>query len=195
MNRDQKSKIIQLVREAELKTNAQIIIIFAERASHYHIIPWIYATLIALPLPLMLYHITGLAITHILTLQLLTFLILWLLISYPPIKLALTPQTHKRARLTQRTRDLIWSYHHLNTHPHPYLLIFIAKNERQAMLKSDIINDINLKKALTPLISLLHEGKKTEAIEKTLSILTPHLETLAPKTSVQNNLQDAPFNL
>jgi putative membrane protein len=195
MNKHEQSTIAALVHQTELQTDAQVIVIFADRASHYRIIPWIYTTLIALPLPFLLYHVTGLTITRLLTLQLLTFLALWLLVSYTPIKLALTPRAHKRARLTQRTRDLIWSYRHLNANPRPYLLVFIAKAERQAMLKSDVLLTNELEKAMQTLTSLLHEGKTSEAIEQVLRELTPRLAILAPKTTAQNSLQDAPFNL
>jgi uncharacterized membrane protein len=184
-------KITELVSNAEKMTDAQIVVLFADRASHYRIVPWIYATLIALPLAFLLYEFTNLPMPVIFTAQLLSFLVIWGVVSEKHVKRILTFPKHKTARITQRTRDLLWSYQNLNANPRPLLLVFIADYERMVGLKSTCLSDEILASAL-PIFTQNYKANPEKAIEAVLANLTPHLALVAPKTGQANGLDDSP---
>lgn len=186
-----------IISNLEAQTDCEILVVKAKRASHYQTVPLIYASLIALPLAWLLYQFTYLAMFWVFIAQFLVFLAIILLCLYEPFKLFITPKLHKQARLNQRARDILWSYHNINRNSKPAILVFIALNERLAIIEGSPLlhNKVKFQEAVNILCSELEKGKLEDGLELALNYLQPHILDKAPKTESVNVIDNKTFEL
>jgi uncharacterized membrane protein len=189
--------IEQIISNFEAETNCEVLVVKAKRASHYQTVPLVYASLIALPLAWLLYECTYIPMVWVFICQFLLFLTILLLCLYEPIKLFITPKIHMQARLNQRARDILWSHHNINRNIKPALLIFIAQNERLAIIESTpLLHDkANFQAAILLLCNELENDNLAKGIEKALTSLKPHIVKIAPKNNDFNNVENKVFEL
>lgn len=167
-----------LIADAETQTDAQILCILATRASHYPTVPWVYATLIALFLPFILYFLTNLDYVVIYNLQLLSFALVFALLQNEALRLRLTPRFHKTARLKQRVKDVLQTQLQLNPSL-KLVVIMVAEKERLCVIQSNL--PLDLAPALMALTAKLGENK-AQVIDAALAVMREDLQRLAPKT-------------
>jgi uncharacterized membrane protein len=179
-------KIKTLIQQAEQETGAQILYVYATRASHYPTVPLLYASLLSLLLPLVLYYVTAWSYLWVYAAQLLCFASVYLILLYEPLRLALTPRFHKKARLKQRVKDLLHTQLALNPNLKTLMVIFIAQVEQLALVESNLTLDLHQETEL--LTQALHTNSLEHGVQQVLSEALPKLKRLAPKTNQKGDL-------
>lgn len=150
------------VQAAEARTTGEIYCVIAEQSSDYGEIPFAWATLASLLAPAILL-ITGVqvsapdlltgwdaanvgraaeaavheALVWTLILQVALFAAVALLVSWSPVRLALTPKSLRRARVRRRAREQFWAKNLHQTRERTGVLIFVSTAEHMAELVAD----------------------------------------------------------
>lgn len=79
------------IHAAEQKTAAEIYVVVAHSADDFRLVPVLWAAVVALILPWILWFAAGLSIAVILPLQVLAFLLVSAVLSYPPLRYRVIP--------------------------------------------------------------------------------------------------------
>ena len=168
---------------AEKKTSGEIFTVVAEASDDYRFIPILWATLIALVVPLPLIFLTLLPASLIFLIQLAIFVILALVLSYPQIKWTVIPHgvLHGAARALSVQQFLAHGLH--TTEQRTGVLIFVSLMERHAEIIADAgisakVDDAVWRDAMDKLVGEIRVGRLAEgliaAIETTGIVLARH---------------------
>ena len=85
------ARLSREIRAAEQKTSAEIYVVVAHSADDFRLVPFLWAAVIALILPWILWFAAGLTIAVILPLQVLAFLVISAVLSHPRIRYRVIP--------------------------------------------------------------------------------------------------------
>ena len=135
---DDRRRIVVAVRKAEQRTAGEFVTVIARRADTYLVVPLIVAATVALVLPGLLWFAGVLrAFVELYALQLGTFIVLALLLSWQRLAVALVPDRIKAERVVRRAREqfLLRGLH--RTHARAGVLLFVAVAERRVELIAD----------------------------------------------------------
>ena len=131
-------RIAEAVRKAEQRTAGEFVTVIAPRSDTYLVMPLLIAGAIALILPgaLWLFDATH-SFGTLYVLQLATFIVLALLLQWPPIAVRLVPERIKAARATRRAREqfLLRGLH--RTRERAGVLLFVSVAEHRVDLIAD----------------------------------------------------------
>jgi putative membrane protein len=134
--------VADAITEAEAGTSGEIIAIIAPASARYLHVPVLWAALAALVLPFPFIYWTWWPIQHIYALQIATFVVLALVLNYPPIRMALVPAAVKRRRAHRRAVEQFLSQNLHTAAGYTGVLIFVSVAERFAEVLADTkIND------------------------------------------------------
>ncbi len=135
---EQQQQVAQRVNDIESQTDAELVCVLASRSDDYYDIPTLWAALIALASPLVLFTTYWWIHTSwILSVQLGVFLTLALILRWPPLLMYCIPKSvrHWRASNLARRQFLEQNLHH--TKGETGVLIFISKAERYVEIIAD----------------------------------------------------------
>jgi len=88
---DEHARLSHEIRTAEDKTAAEIYVVVAHSADDFRLVPFLWAAVVALILPWILWFAAGLSIAVILPLQVLAFLVVSAVLSHPRIRYRVIP--------------------------------------------------------------------------------------------------------
>jgi len=137
LNEADRGRIRQAVAAAEAKTAGEIFTVVAEESDDYRFIPILWATLIALIVPLPLIFLTLWPASLIFLIQLAAFVVLALVFSHPAVRPAVVPPgvKHGAARALAVRQFLAHGLH--TTEARTGVLIFVSLVERHAEIIAD----------------------------------------------------------
>ncbi|MEM8645627.1 MAG: TPM domain-containing protein [Pseudomonadota bacterium] len=167
LNKQVQARISDEINAAEKRTSGEIVAVVAPNSDDYLHVPLLWAAVVALILPLLLFQFTSLAGDTIYFLQLLCFLGVTLVLSVPFIRYRIVPRglAHKRAHRHALDQFLSQDLH--TTQNRTGVLIFVSVAERYG----EIIADEGIYQKVSPevwdqaLAALLGHLKKKEVEE------------------------------
>lgn len=132
-------EVAQTIAEVERGTDAELVTVLARRADHYTYVPTLWAAAAALLTPGVLALATPLwlGLWDVMIAQWLVFVVLALLLRWPPLMYRLIPRRlqHWRAGNLARRQFLEQNLHH--THGETGVLIFVAEAEHYVEILAD----------------------------------------------------------
>ena len=138
INKQQQAKVTQAIELAEKATDAELVTVLAGESDDYYFIPTMWAALISLVTPAVLFQTNlWLSQSDILWVQLVEFMALALVFRWRPLKHLLVPKQvkHSRAALVAKEQFLAQGLHH--TQGETGVLIFVSEAERYAEILAD----------------------------------------------------------
>ena len=187
-------RIRQAVAAAEAKTAGEIFTVVAEESDDYRFIPILWATLLALIVPLPLIFFTLLPASLIFLIQLGVFVVLALVFSHPAVRPAVVPAAvkHGAAEALAVRQFLAHGLH--TTEARTGVLIFVSLAERHAEIIADAgisakVDEAVWRAAMDKLLTEVRAGRLADglvaAIESTGAVLARHFP---PRAGDQNEL-------
>lgn len=137
VSEDEAQRVQAAITVAERTTSGEIVAMITARSSSYAHVPFLWAALAALAVPLPLIHWTWWPIQHIYMLQLAVFAALVLLVSWQPIRLRLVPASIKRTRAHRRAIEQFLAQNLHTTAGRTGVLIFVSVAERYVEIVAD----------------------------------------------------------
>ncbi|MFZ0425513.1 MAG: TPM domain-containing protein [Xanthobacteraceae bacterium] len=183
------------IREAEKKTSGQIVCVLARSSSGYGYIPILWASLLALLTPWPLIYFTPWSVQRIFLLQLVVFLVIGVVASFTPLRLALVPRAIKRARAHREALEQFVVRGITRTRNRTGVLIFVSIAERYARIIADEgiaakVPNSEWQEAVDALTGHMRDGRIaagfTAAVERCGAVLATH----APADGSPNELPD-----
>ncbi|HVZ14110.1 MAG TPA: TPM domain-containing protein [Bauldia sp.] len=191
-----RTRIRDAVAAAEANTSGEIFPVVAEASDDYRLVPILWATIIALIVPLPLIFLTLWPASLIFLVQLAAFVVLAVVFSLDAIRPLLLPQSVKReaARALAIRQFMAHGLH--TTELRTGVLIFVSLAERHA----EIIADEGIARQVDPMVwqnvmerltSAIRAGRLADglvaAIGETGAVLTQHFP---PRSGDRNELPD-----
>jgi putative membrane protein len=178
-------RIAAAIGAAEQCTSGEIVCALARRSSDYAYVPPLWAAFFALvaPWPLMLF--TALHVKTIFAAQIGVFIVSSVIISWPPIRLALTPRLVKKRRAERAAIEQFFARGVAGTAGRTGVLIFVSFAEHYARIIADDglsgkISDDEWEAALAPLLTSLGQGRCAEGFVRAIEECARLLARVAP---------------
>jgi putative membrane protein len=130
-------RVAEAITAAEARTSGEIVAVIAPASGSYMYAPFLWAALAALATPFPFIFWTWWPIQHIYALQILVFVALALILTYPPFRLALVPRSVKHARAHQRAVEQFVAQDLYTDTQRTGVLIFVSAAERYAEVLAD----------------------------------------------------------
>jgi putative membrane protein len=162
-------RIAAAIARIETKTSGELVVVVGRAASGYHLVPIVWAALIALALPLPLMAIFTLTARTLYDIEILVFAVLACVLSFGRYRYRLVPGWIKRGRAHEAARDQFLARRISYTHGRTGVLIYVALAERYAELVPDSaiaqqIDDAAFKPVIARLTGKLREGRIAEGL-------------------------------
>lgn len=132
-----RARVAEAIARAEAGTTGEIVAVIAPDSGTYLHVPFLWAALAALAVPLPLIFWTWWPIQTIYLLQLVTFVVLACVLMYRPIRFRLVPWTTKQARAHKRALEQFMAQNLHTMDNHTGVLIFVSVAERYATIVAD----------------------------------------------------------
>ncbi|HVY19986.1 MAG TPA: TPM domain-containing protein [Bauldia sp.] len=133
----ERARVRDAVASAEAKTAGEIFTVVAEQSDDYRFVPLLWAMLAALVVPLPLIFLTLWPASLIFSAQLAGFAVLAIVLSLPPVKMAVVPASVKRDAVRAMAGHQFLAHGLTNTERRTGVLIFVSLVERQAEIIAD----------------------------------------------------------
>ncbi len=138
LTRKEKDLIEEAVRRVELNTRGELVTVIARRSDDYILVPWIWATLIAMMLPGLLELIDARApLASAYISQVTLFVVLLLLLRWQPLKMRLVPKAMKHASARRLAREQFFIQKLHMTRERTGVLIFVSVAEHYVEILAD----------------------------------------------------------
>ncbi len=137
LSRADRQRIETATREAEQHTSGEIVTVMAQRSDDYQFIPVLWATLAALFVPMPLIFLTSLPADLVYLVQLTVFAVLFVLLRWPALRLAVTPRSIKRQRAHRLAMEQFLAQNIHMTDQRTGVLIFLSMAERYIEIIAD----------------------------------------------------------
>jgi putative membrane protein len=189
-----KRRIRDAVAAAEAHTAGEIFTVVAEESDDYRYIPIVWATVAALIVPLPLIFFTLWPASLIYSAQLFTFVVLGIVLSLQPVKLAVVPASIKRDAVRALADRQFLAHGLTTTEDRTGVLIFVSLAERQAEIIADTgiaakVGPEVWEKAMAALLSEVRAGRLAEgliaAVRQSGAVLAEHFP---PRPDDRNEL-------
>ena len=183
LNDQDRTRIRDAIASAEAKTAGEIFVVVARASDEYHLVALLWATLAALCVPLPLVSLTLVPALQIYLAQLAVFVVLSVLLSLPPLHMAVVPLRLKRARAHARAVEQFLAHGLHTTEARTGVLIFVSLAEHYAEIIADsgIAAKVEQRvwdEAMAKLIEETRSGRLAEglmhAIARTSAVLATH---------------------
>lgn len=132
-----RERISRAITTAEKKTSGEIVAVVADRSDDYIFIPFLWAALTALIVPLPLLYFANWPAIHIYIAQLALFAAGGLLVLWTPARLMLVPGAIKRARAHRQAVEQFLAQNLHTTKGRTGVLIFVSVGEHFAEIIAD----------------------------------------------------------
>jgi putative membrane protein len=133
----ERAHIKGVIAEAESRTAGEIFVVVAHASDDYRAIPLLWATLVALILPLPLILFTLLPAVQIYLIQLVVFIAVAIALSHPAVKLLVVPGRIKELHSHRLAVDQFLAHGLHTTEARTGVLIFVSVMERYAEVIAD----------------------------------------------------------
>lgn len=183
------------IRAAEQRTSGQIVCVLAHVSSDYAYVPVLWASALALLAPWPLISFTPWSVQRIYLIQLAVFIVVGLIFSLTPLRLALVPRAIRRARAHRAALEQFVVRRVAHTKNRTGVLIFVSLAERYARIIADDaiaqkVPNSEWQAAIDALIGHVRDGRIAQgfiaAIERCGAVLAAH----APPDGAPNELPD-----
>jgi putative membrane protein len=134
---EDRERISDAIRDAEAKTSGEIVCVLAQASTGSTALPGFLAAVGALMLPWLLVTFTAMPVYRILSVQIMTFIALFGLLSWPPVRLALTPRRVQRAAAYRVAMEQFVIRGLARKKDRTAILIFVSMAERYARIIAD----------------------------------------------------------
>ncbi|MGJ0508805.1 MAG: TPM domain-containing protein [Methylocystis sp.] len=177
--------IVDAIGRAEQRTSGEIVCALARRASDYAYVPPLWAAFFALVSPWPLAVFTDMSAKAIYAAQIAVFVASALIVSWPPIRLKLTPRLVKKRRAERAAVEKFFSHNVAGTRGRTGVLIFVSFAERYARIIADEgldgrISDAEWQAALEPMLTCLGQGRCAEGFVLSIDACAGLLARVAP---------------
>ena len=132
-----RARIVEAIREAELRTSGEIYCAITAASSGYRVFPLAWSAAAALIVPLPLIYLTSWPVLVIYTLQLVAFLGMLYLLTRRGVRHRIVPREVKRARAHQEALRQFTAHGLQHTEGRTGVLIFVSVAERYAEILAD----------------------------------------------------------
>lgn len=138
LSSDEKARIAQAVRRVERTTSGELVTVIARRSDDYTLVPWIWATLLALMLPglLQLFGVQTPFISAYVS-QVVLFVAVLVLLQWSPLKMRLVPNAVKLAHAQRLAREQFFTRQLHKTRDRTGVLIFVSVAEHYVEILAD----------------------------------------------------------
>jgi putative membrane protein len=183
------------IHAAEQRTSGQIVCVLAHASSDYAYVPVLWASAFALLAPLPLISFTPWSVQRIYLVQLAVFIVVGLIFSLLPLRLALVPRAVRRARAHRAALEQFVVRRVAHTKNRTGVLIFVSLAERYARIIADDaiaqkVPNSEWQAAIDALTGHMRDGRIAQgfiaAIERCGAVLAAH----APPDGARNELPD-----
>lgn len=130
-------RVSEAIREAEGRTDGEIVCVVARSSSDYSFYPVVWAALAALCAPWPLIELTRLTVQRIFILQLVVFIAALLVLSLPRLRMLLVPRPVQRGRAHRAAMEQFVIRGMSRTRERTGVLIFVSLAERYARIVAD----------------------------------------------------------
>jgi len=195
ISKEDHAAIAAAIRSAEQRTSGQIVCVLMRSASEYFYVPMLWAALVALVSPWPLIALTQWSVQRIFLLQLAVFAVAVLVLSWPPLRIALVPPPVRRARAHRAAIEQFFARGLTLTRDRTGVLIFVSLAERYARIVADEgiaakVSNREWQVAVDALTAHMRDGRIAQgflaAIERCGAVLAAH----APPTGAGDELPD-----
>lgn len=183
------------IAAAEKRTSAQFVCVLAHASSDYAHIPIIWASVLALLTPWPLIEFTDWSVQKIFLVQLVVFILLALIFSWMPLRLALVPRAVRRVRAHRAALEQFVLRRIAHTKNRNGVLIFVSLAERYARILADEgiaqkVHAAEWQSAIDALISHMSEGRIAAGFTAAIEHCATVLAAQAPPDGSANELPD-----
>ena len=194
LSTEDQETVANAVREVETKTNAELVTVLCARSDEYRYIPLLWASLIALVMPSILYF-TPVAVEWIVWGQLGAFVLVGLILQLGSIRVNLIPRSVRywRASNMARRQFLEQGLHH--TDGETGVLIFVSEDERYVEIlvdrgiSSKISNEV-WGEVVDDFVENVKSGQTLKGFSLCLERVGELLKVAVPKTEDNKNELD-----
>lgn len=133
----ERTRISRAITRAEKRTSGEIVAVVAMASDDYIYIPLLWAALVALAVPLVMFWLTQWPPAHVYALQIAVFAALALCVQWWPLRVALVPRAVKRARAHRHAMEQFLAQNLHTTKGRTGVLLFVSAAERFASVVAD----------------------------------------------------------
>jgi len=196
LTQQDQDRIAAAIRAAEVQTDGEIVCVLARSSADYGLYSVAWAALIALATPWLLVFETTLPVQRILLIQAATFLIFYLLLSWPPVLSRLIPRSIQRTYAYRNAMQQFTIRGLARKANRAGVLIFVSLDERYARIIADQgiadrVDPTVWRGAVKTLTAHIKRGEVAEgfvaALDQCTQILAQHFP---PGTDKANDLPD-----
>jgi putative membrane protein len=195
LSQEDHAAISNAIRDAEGRTNGQIVCVLAHASSEYVHVPILWASALALLAPWPLINFTEWSVQRIFLLQIVTFIVAAFAFSWMPLRLALVPHVVRRERAHRAALEQFVVRGISRTKNRTGVLIFVSLAEHYARIIADEgiaqkVQSSEWQAAIDALTDHMSAGRIaqgfTAAVERCGAVLAAH----APSDGSPNELPD-----
>lgn len=199
LNDAEKSQLREAIRQAEAKTTGEIVTVIAQESGDYFYFPTLWAALLAILSPLLpMIFAVSFAPLGIIELQLLVFVLLALVLRWPPLKMRLVPRTVKQQYCARRAREQFLAQNLHTTRERTGVLLYVSVAERHVELLADAginarVPEGTWDAVVSKLTTTVKAGQVASGFVESVQTIGAQLATHFPAT--ETNLNELPDHL
>jgi putative membrane protein len=187
-----RQRIADAIHAAEAKTSSEIVCVLAQTSSKATVLPALIAAVIALALPWLLVALTAMTVERILLLQAMTFFVLLLLFSVPPVRSALVPARTRRAMAHHAAMEQFVLRGIARKKDRSGILIFVSLAERYARILADEgiaaqVPQAHWQEAIDALIGHMRDGRIADGFVSAINLCGEELARHFPRSSASRD--------
>jgi len=196
LSQEDQEKIAGAIRAAETRTEGEIVCVLARSSADYGLYSVAWSALVALALPWLLVFGTAWSVQRILLMQVVTFFVLYLLLSWPRVIRRLIPRSIMRTYAYRNAMQQFTIRGLARKANRAGVLIFVSLDEHYVRIIADQgiadkVDQAVWRKAVKTLTAHMKRGEITEgfldALDECTRILSEHFP---PSTTKANDLPD-----
>jgi putative membrane protein len=188
--------IIAAVRAAETRTRGQIVCVLARQSCDPAAFVALYAAALALVTPWPLLESTQLSAQVVFAIQIVVFILAFVVLGWTRLGVALTPRAVKRRHAYRRALEQFFVCGLRRTRSRAGVLIFVSLAEHYARIVADEgfdgkVSEEEWRVAIEDMTACLHEGRVTEGFVAAIMRCGDLMAREAPPDGGGNDLPDA----
>ena len=192
---EDRAAIAAAIRTAEQNTSGQIVCVLMRSASEYFYVPVLWAALFGLVSPWPLIVLTEWSVQRIFLAQIAAFAVALMILSWPPLRVALVPRAVRRARAHRAAVEQFFARGLTRTRERTGVLIFVSLAERYARIIADEgiaakVSNRDWQLAVDALTAHMRDGRIAQALVAAIQQCGAVLADHAPPTGAGNELPD-----
>lgn len=193
ITKEDHAAIAAAIRSAEQRTSGQIVCVLMRSSSEYFYVPVLWAALVALLSPWPLIVLTQWSVQRIFVVQIVVFAVAVLVLSWPPLRMALVPRAVRRARAHRAAIEQFFARGLTLTKHRTGVLIFVSLAERYARIVADEgiaakVSNREWQAAVDALTAHMRDGRIAQGFIAAIECCGAVLAVHAPPTGAGDEL-------